>query len=198
MRRQIASPRDSFLASLAWAAANRTRPPELLHLIRHHVGCEHIALDLDLDGSRRRVALVDRDPRTPVHLPLRLGPHALGRLEADAHELDEDRHRELERTLPLVALAVKLVSPRAPLSMPAMVPDAALEEAARRLRLTPRETEVLGQLALGRSNVEIAHAIGCLEGTTHHHVRRLLEKSALGSRTQLVALFWARFVAAID
>jgi DNA-binding CsgD family transcriptional regulator len=62
--------------------------------------------------------------------------------------------------------------------------------AAVRFRLSSRETEVLAELSGGRSNKEIADALGCAEGTVELHVRSLLRKTGCTARTRLVALFW--------
>ena len=50
--------------------------------------------------------------------------------------------------------------------------------------LTERETEVLQQLALGRSNKEIASALVIAEKTVRTHVSNILAKLGVASRTQ--------------
>jgi RNA polymerase sigma factor (sigma-70 family) len=68
-------------------------------------------------------------------------------------------------------------------------------EAARRLAsairpreaaepLTPREREVLAEVAEGRANKEIAARLGISEKTVKSHVTRVLEKLGVQSRTQ--------------
>lgn len=52
--------------------------------------------------------------------------------------------------------------------------------------LTDRETEVLQQLALGRSNKEIASALVIAEKTVRTHVSNILAKLGVASRTQAV------------
>lgn len=56
--------------------------------------------------------------------------------------------------------------------------------------LTPREGEVCFELALGRSNKEIATRFGCAESTVEVHVTRLLSKAESASRLELVARLW--------
>ena len=55
--------------------------------------------------------------------------------------------------------------------------------------LTDREGEVLGQLAQGASNKEIAYRLGITERTARTHVSNILGKLSLASRTQ--AALWA-------
>jgi DNA-binding NarL/FixJ family response regulator/class 3 adenylate cyclase len=55
--------------------------------------------------------------------------------------------------------------------------------------LTDREREVLGHIARGSANKEIAHALGISERTARTHVSNILGKLGLVSRTQ--AALWA-------
>ncbi len=58
-------------------------------------------------------------------------------------------------------------------------------------RLTQRETEVLGYVARGRSNRDIGRALDISENTVKNHVRNVLEKLQLHSRTE-AALYAVR------
>ncbi len=60
--------------------------------------------------------------------------------------------------------------------------SAAVEEAP----LTPRQLDVLGLLALGKSNKEVARALGLSEGTVKLHVTALLKALHANNRTQAV------------
>lgn len=55
------------------------------------------------------------------------------------------------------------------------------------LGLTPREVEVLGLLAAGRSNKEIARALGVSPNTVKTHLARLFAKLGATSRTGAAA-----------
>jgi len=50
--------------------------------------------------------------------------------------------------------------------------------------LTPREIEVLGLIATGASNREIAQALYSSEGTVKNHVTNILSRLNLRDRTQ--------------
>lgn len=58
--------------------------------------------------------------------------------------------------------------------------------------LSGRESEVLGLLASGLSNKQIASELGCVEKTVEGHVSRILAKTGCTTRNSLVAGFWTR------
>jgi len=51
---------------------------------------------------------------------------------------------------------------------------------------TPRQCEIIGMLAEGKSNKEIARDVNVLEGTVKLHVRGILRKLGVRNRTQAV------------
>ena len=55
-------------------------------------------------------------------------------------------------------------------------------------RLSPRETEVLAELASGASNQDIARNLFLSENTVKHHVRSILEKLGVDNRQEAAAL----------
>lgn len=56
--------------------------------------------------------------------------------------------------------------------------------------LTPRETEVLLELAKGASNAKIAAMLNITERTVKSHIGALLSKLGLLHRTEAVAFAW--------
>jgi DNA-binding CsgD family transcriptional regulator len=69
---------------------------------------------------------------------------------------------------------------------PAPVPFVRNEAAVASLGLTSRECEILALLASGKSNKEIAHALGVSPNTVKTHVARVYEKLAVRRRMQAV------------
>ena len=67
-----------------------------------------------------------------------------------------------------------------------------------RIGLTPRELEVLRLMAEGKSNPEIATALGRAEGTMKIHVQNILQKLGAADRTQAVTLALRRGIIHLD
>ena len=65
---------------------------------------------------------------------------------------------------------------------------ARLAERMTHVQITPREMAVLRELAAGRSNKEIAAALGIAEGTAKIHTARVFEKLGVSSRTEALAV----------
>lgn len=69
------------------------------------------------------------------------------------------------------------------------IPSAIAGKLAKRVadrELTPRETEVLCAIAIGKSNKEIGSVLGISEGTVKVHVTHILEKLKAGGRTEAI------------
>jgi DNA-binding CsgD family transcriptional regulator len=66
-----------------------------------------------------------------------------------------------------------------------------LEGSVRRLRLTPRQSQVLALIASGLSDREVADRLGLAHRTAHTHLDRLLREHGLHGRTEAVAA-WLR------
>ncbi|HWE26194.1 MAG TPA: LuxR C-terminal-related transcriptional regulator [Myxococcales bacterium] len=66
-----------------------------------------------------------------------------------------------------------------------------LESAVRRLRLTPRQSQVLSLIASGLSDKEVGDRLGLAHRTVRTHIDRMLREHGLRSRTEAVAA-WLR------
>lgn len=71
---------------------------------------------------------------------------------------------------------------RAP-SLP-VVEDSTLQDGG----LTPRQRDILGHIARGRSNKQIAFALGIRERTVKFHVAALFERLGTQSRTEALVV----------
>lgn len=65
-----------------------------------------------------------------------------------------------------------------------------LPEKENRADLTPRENDILGLVALGCSNREIAEQLFISEGTVRNTLSIILDKLELRDRTQLAICYW--------
>ncbi|HYC72774.1 MAG TPA: response regulator transcription factor, partial [Opitutaceae bacterium] len=65
-------------------------------------------------------------------------------------------------------------------------------------QLSPRELEVLAQIARGQSNKEIAASLGLVEGTVKIHVTNILAKLGVADRTQAILAAIKRGILQLD
>lgn len=79
-----------------------------------------------------------------------------------------------------------------PPSTPAADPAEVARDDPARISITEREREVLGLIAHGDTNLEIAGTLGIVEGTVKRHVSNLLQKTGLKNRRQLMRFADAR------
>ncbi|MFC9659219.1 response regulator [Nocardia sp. NPDC127606] len=122
-----------------------------------------------------------------------LDEHALGALRAGASGflLKDTPPEDLVSAIRSVAAGDAVVSPK----VTKRLLDRLVAEDPTSLRdprildvLTAREREVLEQIAVGRSNAEIAGALFLSEATVKTHVGRVLTKLGLRDRVQAVVL----------
>jgi DNA-binding NarL/FixJ family response regulator len=81
-----------------------------------------------------------------------------------------------------------------------MPPEVAerLSEYFPQVALTPREVEVLGLVARGMANKEIAHQLGTAAGTVKMHVQNILAKLGASDRTHAVTIALERGILHLD
>ena len=148
------------------------------------------------DGIAATRAITERYPncRVLILTTFDLDEYAFAGLRAGASGflLKDVPPAELVSAIRSVATGDAVVAPRVtrrlletfaghlPHSDPARDPD------ARLALLTEREREVLGQVALGLSNLEIADRLSLSEATVKTHVGRVLAKLQLRDRVQAV------------
>jgi DNA-binding CsgD family transcriptional regulator len=70
-------------------------------------------------------------------------------------------------------------------SMVRTLPAASVDQVSKRMGLTPREREVCAHLVEGKRNRDIANAFGITEHTVKIHVRRVLGKFGVRSRSEI-------------
>jgi DNA-binding CsgD family transcriptional regulator len=142
-----------------------------------------LALSLCRDGTERSkprgaiAAKIDPPLQSILHARLELngrvlGAVVIGAFRANAFSSDE------ERVLAGVALRASAAYVR-------------LEASLTRLRLTPRQSQVLSLIASGLSDKQIAARLGVTHRTVRTHLDRLLREHGLHSRTEAVAA-WLR------
>jgi RNA polymerase sigma factor (sigma-70 family) len=147
----------------------------------------------DLDGIAATREVVDASPEAKVVIltTFEQDDYIFGALNAGASGflLKRTSPEELLAAIHSVAAGDSLLSPsvtRRVIDRMAQHPatEAAFDE--RLDELTPREREVLEQVALGLSNSEIAAALVIEESTVKTHVKRILMKLRLRDRVQAV------------
>ncbi len=145
----------------------------------------HAEARLRVDGMR---ASVDVELRTAHAIAVSLGAEPLRQaIEALAGRARVRLPDPLSVPVPVPVLAEPAtpVSERVPTAAgpaPGTPPAAAI--AARSLGLSPREVEVLGLVALGRSNGEIAEELFISRKTASVHVTHILDKLGVSNRVE--------------
>ena len=103
------------------------------------------------------------------------------RAGAIGYLLKDTRAAELRKAIKAAAAGQVQLSPQASAHLLGAIRTPELPEP-----LTPREMDVLRLLAQGQSNKEIARALHLVEETVKSHVRHILAKLGVQSRTQAV------------
>jgi DNA-binding NarL/FixJ family response regulator len=147
----------------------------------------------DLDGiaATRELARTAPGARVLILTTFEQDDYVFGALRAGASGflLKRARPEELIAAVGTVAAGEALLSPsvtRRVIDRMAQQPTPELGDQAKLDALTPREREVLGLIARGMSNREIAAAFAVETSTVRTHVKRILMKLELRDRVQAV------------
>ena len=103
--------------------------------------------------------------------------------------LKEMVHTEVMRAIRTVHAGKRLMPPEVAERLSEYFPQVAL---------TPREVEVLGCVARGMANKEIAHKLGTASGTIKMHIQNILAKLDASDRTHAVTIALERGILHLD
>jgi DNA-binding NarL/FixJ family response regulator len=134
-----------------------------------------------VDPEARIIALTSYDGDQDIYRALEAGVRG--------YMLKEMVHTEVVRAIRTVHSGKRL--------MPTEVAER-LSEYFPQVALTPREVEVLGCVARGLANKEIAHQLGTANGTIKMHVQNILEKLGASDRTHAVTIAIERGILHLD
>jgi DNA-binding NarL/FixJ family response regulator len=136
-------------------------------------------------GVRVVVLGMDENPGTVTEI---IEAGAVGYVPEDA-SVDE-----LHETLRLVARGETRLNPRIAATLVMRLATLAsvrrADERAKNVKLTPRELEILGLVADGLTNKEIASELHVEEQTVKNHMHNILERLSLRRRHQAVQYAW--------
>jgi len=166
--------------------------PDVILLDHHLPGVSGVDL---LPGLReaapaaRVLMLTVSEDADTLALALQRGAHGYLLKTADSEVLVVAIERALRgQSTVSMEMTDKLVSalqarqPQPPATEPAAAPADPLEQ------LSPREHEILREIAAGASNKEIARSLAIAETTVKIHVQHILRKLGLSSRVQAAVL----------
>ena len=150
--------------------------------------------NLDGIGATERIRIARPDTRVIVLTTFDIDEYVYSGLRAGASGflLKDVRAAELVSAIHTVVAGDAVVAPGATRRLIERflhkAPDPAGVSAAALNVLTARELEILGQVARGLSNAEIATELHLSEGTVKTYVSRILGKLGLRDRVQAVVL----------
>lgn len=159
------------------------RPDVILMDLRmpHMDGTQATRAIRETDPEARIIALTSYDGDQDIYRALEAGVRG--------YILKEMVHTEVVRAIRTVISGKRLMPPEVAERLSEYFPQVAL---------TPREVEVLGFVARGLANKEIAHKLGTANGTIKMHVQNILEKLGASDRTHAVTLAIERGILHLD
>ncbi len=169
-------------------AATASEAPHVVRVLAPRV----LLLDLDLAGAGSEALVLDLRRAQPGLRVLVVGPletstlwPRLGAAGAAGFVLCDEAPEALAVALRAVASGQVWVSSRARQAIAAPEPP----QRARSHDLNARERQVLALLACGRTNAEVASALGLSERMVRHYVTRVCSRLGLATRGEAIA--WA-------
>lgn len=162
-------------------SAARRLNPDLILLDLNLKGEDGISVlhELRRHGIKSRVVMlsVSDDPRD-LHSALQAG--------ADGYLVKDMAPEQLLALIRGAAIGQRVFSPSL---LPHLEQPANDQRQQKLEQLTSREQQILAQIARGRSNREIGDALHIAEGTVKVHVKSLLRKLDLKSRTEAAVFY---------
>ncbi len=134
------------------------------------------------------IVVVDREDEDTLFTAMTSGAAAYLLKTVDAGDL-RDVMRQVARGAYLIndrVLATPAVAARVLASFRDLTHDSEPEVASLYMPLSPREVEVLGVVAQGHSNKEIATILGISDQTVKNHITAIMRKLAVNDRTHAV------------
>ena len=165
--------------------------PTLLALIEAHPQAELLLMDLHMPGARGFSALAHirgQHPGLPIVV---VSAHAEAAVVRRALAHGASGYLAKSATVEDIGAAVRAVL-EGDLWIPTSVADARAElkpdeaaVAARLAELTPQQFRVLGMIAEGLLNKQIAYELGISEATIKAHMTAIMRKLGVSNRTQV-------------
>ena len=182
---------DPSIEIVGEAATGREAVERSRRLDPHVVLMDVRMPDLDGIAATRELARTVPAAKVLILTTFEQDDYVFGALRAGASGflLKRTRPEALIAAVHTIAAGDSLLSPsvtRRVIERVAQQPTPDLRDEARLDELTPREREILGLVARGLSNREIATALVVEESTIRTHVKRILMKLRLRDRIQIV------------
>lgn len=146
----------------------------------------HGGMEFATDGARRLLGdAIQARGRLPAQLQAWLSERRGRRVAAEPYVLRTDEGNALVRLLPDTS------QDRRRVLLLEAAPGELTVAALRGLGLTPRQTETLRLIALGRSAAQVAAELGIARRTVDKHLQQIYARLGTPSRVQAAATAWA-------